>query len=67
MFKYIIHGYLRFYYYHWVDIFAGSQCFGTNIWIIIYILQFLYNVIINKINVLLPQAEVTFADFNYPI
>jgi hypothetical protein len=39
-------------------------------WLIRYIyyrnLQFLYNVIINKTNILLLQAYVTVADFNYP-
>jgi hypothetical protein len=55
-----------------------SQCFilpevsaSALTWFVRYIyygnLQFLNNVIINKTEVLLPQAYVTLADFGYPV
>ena len=69
------------FFYHWVDTSAGGLLVLEGIirpvisasaltWFIKYIyyrnLQFLYNVIINKTNILLLQAYVTVADFNYP-
>jgi hypothetical protein len=72
--------YLRFYYYHWVDISAGGLLVPEGIirpvvsdstltWFIRYVyywnLQFLNNVIMIKITVILHQEHVTVADFDY--
>ena len=71
-----------FNHYHWFDTSASGLLVPEGMirpevsasaltWFVRYIyygnLQFLNNVIINKTEVLLPQAYVTLADFGYPV